>query len=91
MINGNLRELLLYNLRILGRGYHPYIFRQTYIFKTIDGQLDERTSTTQHINKLLGHLRAAHRPKATAYASGHNDHMVIHWIHNKLFLVISQS
>ena len=91
MINRNLRELFFYNLRIFGRGYHPYIFRQAHIFKTIDGQLNERTSATQHINKLLGHLRAAHRPKATAYASGHNDHMVIHWIHNKLFLVTSQS
>jgi hypothetical protein len=53
--------------------------------KAVIGQLEQRTTNSKHINKLLGAFCCTHGPEATAYASGHDNYVIsfiCHFIHN---------
>lgn len=61
--------------------HHPYIFKRTNPFKTVNCQLQQRPSASQNIYKLLRTFGSTHRPEAAANAPGHNNKMIIALFH----------
>ena len=70
---GYLRQLLVDDGSIAVVGYYPYVLRSAYALEAVVCELEQGASHTEDVDELLWVLGSAHRPKATADASCHNN------------------
>ena len=73
-----LRKLLGYDISVSGTRDDPYILRRTNIAESVECELQQRASTTQDIDELLGLLWSTHWPETASDAACHDDKMIAH-------------
>ena len=82
MVHRHLGQLFPNNAHIGGVGHHPEILHRAETLETVDGELNERASTSQDVDELFGVFGRAQRPKAATDAAGHDNDMVFHVLKN---------
>ena len=67
----HLRQLLAHDGGIPRGSHHPHVLRRADAAEAVGRQLQQGPPAAQHVDKLFGALRCAHRPEAAAHPSGH--------------------